>query len=600
MSLSPLLDQTTSLITYKVKVKGTEISTKYQVSAIEIETNLNKLPHVSISVLDGSQSEQKMEVMDENNWAPGDEVKIELGYNNEVQPVFEGIISSVGYGSTGESHGVTKIIATDKCVGLTLTKDNEYFAKKKDSEIASQILNTYGITCKTDTTNTTHDKIVQYNTSDWDFLLSRAKACERVVIAEFNKYSFVKPGSGGNKVKLTYGEDIIDFDLEVDAKTQRKQIEVKGWDASTHQFKTATSSEPDLDKQGSAAVKGPKLAEALKLEKEVLYLPTSLDTDELKDIANSKLLHSRLARTRGKIVMQGIADLKVDSYITMEKVHDHYKGDMYVTGVRHIIEQGNFKTEAIIGLDQHSFDPETTDGSTPDNMGLMPGPRGLFIGEITKMSDDPNNDNRVQVKIPSFKENDDGLWAKLSGVSASENSGIIWYPEVGDQVLVGFLMNDPRYPVVMGSLYSSTHSAYSDHAPASGNNQKALVTRSHMKLLFEEDKKDITLTTPGNNYLKISDDKQSITLEDQHGNKIVMDSSGILIDSPKKITVKAGQEIDMNAVSSFTAKGSSIELKGKSSTALLKGATSATVDGATATVKASGITTIKGSLVKLN
>lgn len=597
---SPLIDQTTSLVSYKVSINGTQVKEEYQISDIEIETNLNKLPLAKVCILDGSQYEQKMQVMDDNNWKPGDDIVIELGYHQQLIPVFEGIVSSIGYGSTSNEHGKTIITATDKCVGLTLTKDNEYFEELTDSEIAKKILGTYGITCQTDETKTSHAKIVQYNASDWDFLLSRAKACERVVIAEFNEYFFVEPGSGGKPVKLTYGDDIIDFDLQVDAKTQRKKIEVKGWDASTHQFKSASSSEPSLDKQGSDAVKGPKLAEALKLEKETLYLPTALDTDELKDVANSKLLHSRLARTRGKITMQGIADLKVDSYIQMEKVHDYYKGEMYVTGVRHTVEQGNFLTEAIIGLDEHSFDPEHTEGSTPDNMGLMPAPRGLFIGTVTKMAGDPNNDFRIQVKVPSFKEDDDGLWAKLSGPSASEDSGFIWYPEVGDQVIIGFLMNDPRFPVILGSLYSKTHSVFSDHEPAEDNNQKAIVTRSHMKLLFEEDKKDITLTTPGENYLKISDDQRSITLEDQHGNKIVMDQNGILIDSPKTITVNAGQKIDMDAVSSFTAKGSSIELKGKSGSALLDGATNAKLKGQTADVKATGITNIKGSIVKLN
>ena len=576
---SPLIDQTTSLVSYKVTIAGTQVKEEYQISDIEVETNLNKLPIAKVCILDGSPYEQKMQVMDDNNWKPGDEIKIELGYHQKLTPVFEGIVSSVGYGSTSNEHGKTIIIATDKCVGLTLTKDNEYFEKKKDSEIAKQILQTYDIKCDPDETSTVHDKIVQYNASDWDFLLSRAKSCERVVIAEFNEYFFVKPGSGGKPVKLTYGDDIIDFNLEVDAKTQRKKIEVKGWDASTHQFKQASSSEPTLDKQGSSDVKGPKLAESLKLDKETLYLPTALDTKELKDIANSKLLHSRLARTRGKITMQGIADLRIDSYIQMDKVHDYYKGEMYVTGIRHIVEQGNFLTEAIIGLDEHSFDPEHTEGSTPDNMGLMPAPRGLFIGTVSKMSGDPANDFRIQVKIPSFKEDDDGLWAKLSGPSASEDSGFIWYPEVGDQVIVGFLMNDPRFPVILGSLYSKTHSAFNDHKPADGNNQKAIVTRSHMKLLFEEDKKDITLTTPGNNYLKISDDERSITLEDQHGNKIVMDSSGILIDSPKTITVNAGQKIDMDAVSSFTAKGSKIELKGKSGNALLEATSNTKIKG---------------------
>jgi Rhs element Vgr protein len=597
---SPLIDQTTSLVSYKVTINGEQIREEYQISDIEIETNLNKLPLATISILDGNPYEQRMQVMDENNWKPGDDIKIEIGYHQQLMPVFEGIVSSVGYNSSGDRHGKTTINATDKCVGLTLTKDNDYFAKKKDSEIAKQILQTYGIDCKVDSTKTTHAKIVQYNASDWDFLLSRAKACERVVIAEFNKYHFVKPGSGGKTVQLTYGDDIIDFDLQVDAKTQRKEIEIKGWDASNHSFKTASSSEPDLDKQGSSDVKGPKLAESLKLEKETLYLPTALDTQELKDMANSKLLHSRLARTRGKITMQGIADLKLDSYIEMKKVHDYYKGEMYVTGVRHIVQQGNYMTEAIIGLDEHSFDPEHTEGTTPDNMGLMPAPRGIFIGEVTKMSGDPDNDFRVQVKIPSFKEDDEGLWAKLSSTSASADSGFIWYPEIGDQVVVAFLMNDPRFPVILGSLYSRTHSAYSDHEPADGNNQKALVTRSHMKLVFEEDKKIITLTTPGGNFLEINDDAQSITLKDQHNNKIVMDSSGILIDSPKTITVNAGQKIDMDAVGKFTAKGASIHLEGKGGSALLKAAAEAKVDGGMAKVTASGVTTINGSLVKLN
>ncbi len=597
---SPVIDQSTSLVSYKVTIEGKQVQDFYQVTQIEVETNLNKLPLATIAILDGSQYEQRMRVMDENNWKPGDEIKIELGYHQQLITVFEGIVSSVGYSSDPDTHGKTLITATDKCVGLTLTKDNEYFAKKKDSEIAKKILQTYNIPCTADGTKTVHDKIVQYNASDWDFLLSRAKSCERVVIAEFNEYFFVKPGSGGKPVKLTYGDDIINFDLQVDAKTQRKKIEVKGWDASGHEFKTATSSEPPLDKQGSAAVKGPKLAEALKLEKETLYLPTAIDTDELKDIANSKLLHSRLARTRGKITMQGIGDLRVDSYIEMNKVHEYYQGEMYVTGVKHIVDEGNYLTEAIIGLDEHSFDPEHTEGSTPDNMGLMPAPRGLFIGEVTKMSDDPNNDHRIQVKVPSFKEDDDGLWAKLSGPSASEDSGFIWYPEVGDQVVVGFLMNDPRFPVILGSLYSRTHSAYNDHKPEAGNNQKAIVTRSHMKLVFEEDKKIITLTTPGGNFLEINDEDKSITLQDENNNKIVMSRDGILIDSPKTITVKAGQKIDMDAIRDFTAKGSKIHLEGKTGTAVLKATAEAKVDGSTAKVTATGATIIKGLVVKLN
>lgn len=598
---SPLIDQNTTLVSFKVTINEILLREEFQVVTIEVEKKINKLPFAYLEILDGDPSEQKQDVMDEFSWKPGMKVKIELGYNQDVETVFDGIITRVGFKAQYQDHGVTQIECADNCVALTLTRDNQYFHDKKDSEIVKNIVQTYdNIECDVDVTQTVHPKIIQYNTSDWDFILSRAKACERIVVAEDNKIKFVKPATTNCGVVLTYGTDIIDLDLDVDGRNQRKKITVKGWDASNHSFKEAASTEPSIDKQGSDPIRGDKLADELQFKEETLYASSQLDTKELKDIANSKLLHSRLTRIRGKLVIQGMTDVKVNTKLTLEKVHEFYEGDVYITGVKHTVEQGNFKTEAIVGLDVESFDPETTTGSTPDNMGLLPGPRGLFVGEVTKMDGDPDNDFRVSVKIPAFSEGDE-IWARLSGVYAGKEGGFIWYPEVGDQVILGFIMNDPRFPVILGSLYSKTHSVFDDHQPAGGNNQKAIVTRSHLKILFEEDKKDITIITPNENFLKIMDSEDKIHLEDKHGNKIVMDSSGILIDSPKKITVKAGREIDMDAVGSFTAKGSSIELKGKSGTAKLEAASSVTVKGmASATLEASGSTTVKGLPVKIN
>lgn len=599
--ISPLIDQNTVLVSFKVTIDGTQLREDFHVVTIEIEKNINKLPYALLEILDGDPSQQKQEVMDEFSWKPGMEVKIELGYNQDIETVFNGIISKVGFKAQYQDHGVTQIECTDKCVALTLTKDNEYFENKTDSSITQDIVNSYsGITCEVESTNTTHNKIVQYNASDWDFILSRAKVCERIVVAEDSKLKFIKPATTNCGVKLTYGTDIIDCDLDVDARNQRKRITVKGWDASTHDFKSGASSEPDIDIQGSSDIRGNKLAEALNFEEETLYASSQMEAPELKDIANSKLLHSRLSRIRGKLVMQGVTDVKVNTKLTLEGVHDFYNGEVYITGVKHIVEQGNFKTEAIVGLDVDSFESETTTGTTPDNMGLMPGPRGLFIGTVTNL-EDPDGDFRVKVKIPAFNESDDGLWAKLAGVYAGQEGGFIWYPEIGDQVICGFIMNDPRFPVILGSLYSKTFSVFDEHQPEEQNNQKAIVTRSHLKVLFEEDKKDITIITPNKNFIKIMDSEDKIHLEDKHGNKIVMDSSGILIDSPKKITVKAGQEIDMDAMRDFTAKGASITLKGKQGSALLEAATSLTAKGgASSKLEATGTTTVKGMMVKIN
>lgn len=601
MAQSPLLDQETDLISVEVSVDGTPIGEEFHVVFVEIEKNINKLPFARVEVLDGDPSKQKMETLEEKQFEPGQEIEIKAGYHQDMELVFKGIISGIGFNSKQNRHGRTVIECTDKCIGLTLTKDNEYFVEKKDSAIVQQIIGTYdGITAEVDDTNTEHKKMVQYNASDWDFMLSRAQSCERIVIADENIYNFKKAG-GDAEVELEYGTDIIKLDLNVDARNQRKEIEIKGWNPSQHEFKNGVSSEPTyVDKQGSAKMKGDKLADKMQFKKEVIYAPSTLDTAELKDIAKSKLLHSRLSRVKGKMTLQGFTKVKVNSFVKLKKTHENYDGDVYITGLKHTIEEGNFITEASVGLDTESFEGESKKGSTPDNLGLMPGPKGLFIGEVTKMDGDPDQDFRVQVKIPTFNENDQGLWARLSGPSASEDSGFIWYPEVGDQVIVGFLMNDPRFPIVLGSLYSSKHGVFNDHQPASGNNQKAIVTRSHMKILFEEDKKDITITTPGDQKIMLRDSDKTIELSDTHGNKITMDSNGIKIESPKDIVVEAQRKIDMTAVSDFTAQGMKLELTANSSGKF--SASSALELKSTGNTDLKGtMTTVKGTaLLKLN
>ena len=601
MSQSPLLDQETDLISVEVSIDGATLGENYHVVFVEIEKHINKLPFARVEILDGDPSKQKMEVMEDKQFEPGQEIIIKVGYHQKMENVFTGIVSGIGFNSKQNRHGRTVLECTDKCIGLTLTKDNEFFVEKKDSAIVQQIIGTYdGITAEVDDTNTQHKKMVQYNTSDWDFMLARAQSCERIVIADENTYKFKKAG-GDAEVELEYGTDITKLDLNVDARNQRKEIEIKGWNPSQHEFKNGTSAEPSyVDKQGSSALKGNKLADKMQFKKETIYAPSTLDSAELKDIAKSQLLHSRLSRIKGKMILQGFTKVTVNSFVKLKKTHESYDGDVYITGLKHTIEEGNFITEATVGLDSGSFEGESQKGNTPDNLGLLPGPKGLFIGEVTKMDGDPDQDFRIQVKIPSFNENDEGLWARLSGPSASEDSGFIWYPEVGDQVIVGFLMNDPRFPVILGSLYSSKHSVFGEHQPAGGNNQKAIVTREHMKILFEEDKKDITITTPGDQKIMLRDSDKTIELSDTHGNKITMDSSGISIESPKDIKVDARQKIIMKAISDFTAEGMKLELKANSSGKFTANSSLELKSSGSADLKGT-MTTVKGSvMLKLN
>ncbi|HSU51251.1 MAG TPA: phage baseplate assembly protein V, partial [Segetibacter sp.] len=156
-------------------------------------------------------------------------------------------------------------------------------------------------------------------------------------------------------------------------------------------------------------------------------------------------------------------------------------------------------------------------------------------------------------------------------------------PEIDDEVIVGFLNDDPRYPIILGMVNSSAKPAPIQAKDT--NHEKGFVTRSKIKLIFNDEKKTITLETPKGKKIEIDDDKDSIVFSDNHRNKISMTSDGIAIESGKDISLKASagdikmesMNIDGKANVKFSAKGN-----------------------AQAEFQSSGPTVIKGAIVNIN
>ena len=97
--------------------------------------------------------------------------------------------------------------------------------------------------------------------------------------------------------------------------------------------------------------------------------------------------------------------------------------------------------------------------------------------------------------IPVVTESSDGVWARLSTMHASNSHGTYYIPEIDDEVIVGFLNADSRYPIILGSVYSASHESPYGHKD--NNDIKGFVSRSKLKLTYDESDKSITLETPG-------------------------------------------------------------------------------------------------------
>jgi hypothetical protein len=100
--------------------------------------------------------------------------------------------------------------------------------------------------------------------------------------------------------------------------------------------------------------------------------------------------------------------------------------------------------------------------------------------------------------------------------------------------------------VVLGMLHSSAKAT--PLAPSNDNHVKGYTSRSGIALTFDDEKKSLTLATPGGNTLVLDDDSGGITISDRNGNKIVLSSDGIAIESVKAFSVKAKTEMKLESI----------------------------------------------------
>src|SRR6185436_2195283 len=151
--------------------------------------------------------------------------------------------------------------------------------------------------------------------------------------------------------------------------------------------------------------------------------------------------------------------------------------------------------------------------------GLIPGVSGLQIALVADYADDPDKQLRVKLALPSMDDEGTFLWARLASPDAGKERGFFFRPEVGDEVVVGFLNDDPRQPVILGSLHSSKDAGPKDFKLSKDNLQKGIVTKGGTRIAFTDDKKaSLLVETAGKNTILLDDDKEEIAISDKHGN----------------------------------------------------------------------------------
>ncbi len=593
---SPTLNSS-GVIKLTIFSEGTQIDEAIKVVSVSVTNSINRIPVARIVVLDGDMPERDFPVSNNDAFTPGKEIKINAGYDQTEETIFQGIVIKHGIKITGDNYSRLVIECRDKAVAMTVGRKNANYVDSKDSDIISTLIsNSSGLSSDVQATSTEYKELVQYYCSDWDFMLSRAEANGLLVSIDAGKLTVKPPQTSDAAVlKVGYGDDLIEFHADIDARSQLSEVSSVSWDPATQAIVEQKLPPETLNEQGDLT--SAKLADVLGLDSFLLQTSAPLESGALKDWAKGQQIKSGLARIRGRMKFQGSSKAVPGGLIEVEGVGDHFNGNVFVSSVSHDISNGNWLTEVEFGMSPNWF-AEQRDLVAPSASGLLPGAEGLQIGVVMKLDEDPNGEYRIQVKVPLLQATTEGVWARLANFYASNSFGAFFIPEIGDEVVLGYLNNDPSYPLVLGSLYSSKLKA--PYELTADNFTKAIVTKTELKIEFDDEKKVITITTPGNNKIVLSDEDKSILLQDQNNNKVELGESGITLDSPKDISITAKGKITLDATSdasvsskaNVSVEGMNVDLSAK---------TALTAKGnASAELSASGQTTVKGAMVMIN
>jgi uncharacterized protein involved in type VI secretion and phage assembly len=423
----------------------------------------------------------------------GTEVRI-FGPDRETaapRPLIVGEVTSIE-GIFERRTFVTVVRGYDWAHRLQRARRTRTFLNMTDSAIAEQVAQEAGLTVgRIDPSPIEHTHLGQCDQTDWDFLSQRARETGFETGMRDGMFYFRKASAiieAGPPVELTFGQQLRAFRPRLTAGNLTPQVEVRVWDAAQATVvaarrpaatgsaslaghdpaavATAVSSSPAQEEAADDAAEtetgeelgpeenlGPKPADDAYV---VVDRPaaTSAITAAATEVAAGLADHiaSTFAEAHGDAA--GDPAIRAGAAVEVGGVPSPFAGTWLVTSARHVFavgEGGYHTTFEVSGRQDRSLLGLASAAAARPAPPRLP---GLACGVVSN-NNDPARRGRVKVALPWLSPAYESDWAPVLQFGAGKDSGAMFLPEAGDEVLIGFELGDPRRPYVLGGIVNS-------------------------------------------------------------------------------------------------------------------------------------------------
>ena len=453
----------------------------------------------------------------------------------------------------------------DKSHRLAAGRRTATFQNTKYSDIAQQIAGGAGLQADVDTSDGTYEHVFQVNQSDLDFLYGLARQIgyecrvdDETLLFKRPVESSGAPGEGdfqsSDPVQLVWGHNLLEFRARMSAVAQVAKVEVRGWDPAAKEavIGTADATATNAELTTSAADLADKVG-----GQTLVVVNHGVESQQAADqLAQARAEQIGSAGFEATAVAVGSPALKAGTPVSVSGIDPALAGKWVISGSRHEFGAGAYRTSLeFTGRQDRSILGLVSQGSAGTTERLP----GVVIALVDD-NDDPQAMGRVRLRFPWLGEDAVSFWARVAMPGAGKDYGVVWIPQVGDEVLVAFEHGDPRRPFVIGGLWNGTDTPpLGDSLFDAGKVKRSgFVSRSGHKLVFFDD--------PGESGIALisSDNKFRISLNETKGEVHVYFDGKLLLEGTGDVEVKTQ--------GNFKVDASGVEIKASGQTAI-KGAT---------------------------
>ncbi len=570
-------ERPTDLATFTVKIDGEALPRAVQVLSVRVNNCLNKIPTAKLIISDGDTASASFQQSESELFRPGLTIEISAGYHSEEEVIFSGVLVSQKLKFRKNSSSLV-VTAKDPAFKMTLIPKYRLFNEKSDKEAAEEVLGIYGLSGELEDTFGSHEQLVQNDSTDWDFILMRSEMNGLLLSLDNGTLTSFSPDPTEEaSLVLAFGSTMMEADLEIDSRFQTAEVVARAWSHTDQEIIEEQSS--FTDEMGAGDITVDELASLNDEEQKEIVNPGQTQESELTALGDAYKLKRNFSKIRGTVTFQGLPSLKPGDIVELQGLGSVFNGNTIISAVAYEICDGKFISSGEVGIDPDFFSKKL---SSKEKNCPLPSVSGIRSGIVLQLEEDPKGENRILVHIPMMHPEGEGIWARVSTLDAGEERGSFFLPEIDDEVIVGFVGDDPRHGVVLGMVHSSAKPA--PLTAADDNFEKGFITKSEMKILFNDDTKTLTVSTPNGNSIVLDEDEGAVTVEDENSNSIKMSSDGIEIDSCKDIKMTAAGDITVEGVNINAAASAEFKAEGSAGAEISTGA----------------VCTVKGSLVKIN